>query len=595
MTGEEQKSDYRFYTAALVLITICGGILRFHNLEGTSLFNDELSALSRLRFPNFRELITKGVAVDGHPAGVQAFLYYYTQVFGTSAIAIRLPFAIAGIFSIPVTYYWCRLWFGNATAIYVAAAVGFLELPLFYSQLARPYAIGFLVSQCLLLVWTKFTFEERGKIKYAVLFALLLVLSAYIHYLCLFFAACITLAGFSFIKKPDVRIYMLAIGAAIILFIPHIPLTVGHLQEGGLDWIGKPGIDFFYRYPFYLFQESFLLIIMALGLVIYSLSGKAKSESLKKFQLLTLFLFLVPLLTAWLKSYFGKPVLQYSLLIFEFPLFFGLIFSALKSDKITKALLPVWCAGILMILLYERDYFVKEHYGQFKPLADKYKEWRTMYTADSVLFIANFNNPYYINYYLENTDSIPFFSYRNDDLSKVDRIFKEIMATSKPYLAYGWSNIGNPRQLEDIINNRYRLIEDEKHFNSGIRLYKAKNKEQEIFLAKPLNDLNIGKDSVFLEIPYRPVLFDRLVRVVISGSDTLPQDVSLAVVLDEKGTVKHWSAANTNDIRDDMPRDQLHYFGKIPVKDTSNTVLRVFLWNPKQRKFSLDTVLIEIY
>ena len=59
----------------LLIILIIGGILRFYNYSDWSLSNDELSAITRLNFSSFHEMIEKGVRVDYHPAGVEVFMF----------------------------------------------------------------------------------------------------------------------------------------------------------------------------------------------------------------------------------------------------------------------------------------------------------------------------------------------------------------------------------------------------------------------------------------------------------------------------------------------------------------------------------------
>ncbi|MFN7014907.1 MAG: hypothetical protein ACK4ON_11625, partial [Bacteroidia bacterium] len=63
------KEQTRFNWYLLFLI-IAGALIRFYNLENLSLSNDELSALSRLQFNNWKEIFNYGVAIDYHPAGI---------------------------------------------------------------------------------------------------------------------------------------------------------------------------------------------------------------------------------------------------------------------------------------------------------------------------------------------------------------------------------------------------------------------------------------------------------------------------------------------------------------------------------------------
>jgi hypothetical protein len=57
----------------LILIIIVAATLRLINYCELPFTHDEFSALFRLNFDSFSELIEKGVKIDGHPAGVQVY------------------------------------------------------------------------------------------------------------------------------------------------------------------------------------------------------------------------------------------------------------------------------------------------------------------------------------------------------------------------------------------------------------------------------------------------------------------------------------------------------------------------------------------
>ena len=102
------------------VIIFIAAILRLVCLTGFSLSNDELSALGRLEFKNVYEVIEKGIKPDGHPAGVQLFLYFWTMIFGNGEFAVRLPFALFGIGSVVLLFYHCKTWFNNNTAMFAS-------------------------------------------------------------------------------------------------------------------------------------------------------------------------------------------------------------------------------------------------------------------------------------------------------------------------------------------------------------------------------------------------------------------------------------------------------------------------------------------
>ena len=66
----------------LLPLLIAAAVFRFWNYNEWSLTNDELSALTRLKFDSFSEMLEKGVRTnDMHPMGVQSFLWVWTEIF----------------------------------------------------------------------------------------------------------------------------------------------------------------------------------------------------------------------------------------------------------------------------------------------------------------------------------------------------------------------------------------------------------------------------------------------------------------------------------------------------------------------------------
>ena len=134
------KFKIRDYVAAL-FITI-GAVFRFYGFSDWSLSNDELSAIARTNFNSFSELIDKGIWVDGHPALIQIFEYYWIKLFGNSVFAVRLPFVLMGIGSSIYFYKLCTNWLNrNAALLGLALFISNYHFVL-YSQVARPYVAG---------------------------------------------------------------------------------------------------------------------------------------------------------------------------------------------------------------------------------------------------------------------------------------------------------------------------------------------------------------------------------------------------------------------------------------------------------------------
>ena len=101
----------------LILVMVLACIIRLFAAYLQSFSNDELSAIYRLQFNNFSDLLNWGIKMDGHPAFVQLFLYYYTPWVPKSELWIRLPFVLASTLSLGYIFFSIK------------------KLPLFYSNM----------------------------------------------------------------------------------------------------------------------------------------------------------------------------------------------------------------------------------------------------------------------------------------------------------------------------------------------------------------------------------------------------------------------------------------------------------------------------
>ena len=114
----------------LIIIMIVAAVLRFYNYFEIPFTHDEFSALFRTNFPDFQTLIDQGVKVDGHPAGVQVFLYYWVQLFGIHEWSIKLPFTLMGIASVYLMYLIAKFWYNETVALISISFFATLNEPL---------------------------------------------------------------------------------------------------------------------------------------------------------------------------------------------------------------------------------------------------------------------------------------------------------------------------------------------------------------------------------------------------------------------------------------------------------------------------------
>src|SRR5690554_1470642 len=255
----------------LIIILVISVVLRMFNFSDIPFTHDEFSALDRLDYDSFSALINEGVKIDGHPAGVQVFLYYWTKLFGFSEQALKFPFIVFGILSVYLTYLIGKRWFNETVGLLSAATVSCLQFTVMFSQIARPYISGLLFSLLMVYYLTRLIQQPEKKFwRNGFLFVIASTLCAYNHHFSLLFAAIVGISGAFFIKKQFLWRYVLLGLGIFILYIPHLSIFFYQLNLGGIEaWLAKPEPDFVLHFISYIFNHSWIFIstilLIALG------------------------------------------------------------------------------------------------------------------------------------------------------------------------------------------------------------------------------------------------------------------------------------------------------------------------------------------
>ena len=329
------------------LIVVVGLVLRLWNLD-FSYSNDELSALSRVRFDSFAQLVRDGFYVDGHPGGIQVFLYYWVKLVGMGEWAVRLPFALLGGVGIWFTIKTFARWFGPLAGLLSGAFIAFLSFPLVYSQIARPYGAGLAFAMIMVWFWTRLVFDEKPKFSIALSYALATAACMYNHYFSFLLALIVGITGLFYLRKEKIAYYIGAGLAAVLMFSPHIYITLNHLGIGGVGlWLAKPEAWWPVDHLYYIFNESWIVIGLLLVLLVIQVLTFDKKSGLWRFRMFSLIFFILPFLVGFFYSRMVNPVLQHSVLIFSFPFLLGFLFS-FSGNIPKKWWLPLLVATMLI-------------------------------------------------------------------------------------------------------------------------------------------------------------------------------------------------------------------------------------------------------
>lgn len=468
--------DSRWWPIGLVLTAAAA--LRLIGID-YSFSNDELSALSRLTFDNFGDLIRMGVMPDFHPALVQFILYFWTALLPETEFFVRVPFVLFGVGSILMVYLVGRQWFSENAALLAAAAMAGLQFFIMYSQLARPYAVGLFFTWWMLLHWTRIL---RGRSTWldAIFGGLATALAMYTHYFSFMQVMLAALLGLIWIRQSNWRHYLGAGALALLLWIPHLPITMHHLSKGGVGtWLGPPEPDFIFTFLVFVFNDAVgvVIIFILTALVGWTLSN-ARIQ-LSRWHLVALSLFLLPFLIGYFYSRQINPVLQYSTLLFATPGTLLALFSAF-GKSMGKRLARLFAGFVLLVSALSTAvvarYYTTENFGVFRELAEAVVGWENNFGKDAVLTIANLNSPGYLQHYFERMDHpvrLPVYEVESDsNLAELQRV---IQSSEAPYLAFAWSTRYVPFEAYEIIRKTYpTCIAAADHFNSGAYLFSRK-------------------------------------------------------------------------------------------------------------------------
>lgn len=625
----------------LIFILLVATVLRLIHLGDFSFSNDELSALYRIQYERFWELVSKGFYVDGHPGGIQVFLFYWVKLTGISEFLVRVPFAMAGVLAVYMVYLVAKRWFHPTAGLFSALLIAVLQFPVLYSQIARPYATGVLFVLMTAWFWTRLVFDweslsNRSRSGVIAGFALSTVLCMYNHYFSFLVAAIIGLTGMFFIKRNNLYWYLGAGIVSAVLFLPHVLITLNHLKIGGVGlWLGKPGPLFLFHHIFYLFNESYLMLTVILILVIWAVWRFCKTSGPARFRIIAVLWFLLPMLTGFVYSRLVNPVLQHSVLVFSFPFLLFFLFSFMEpvmNRRMLAAMVVLFLIAIFSLVI-EKKYYNTQHFGEFRGIAAKVAEWDRQLGRENITRAINVNNPWYIHYYLERYHSdAAFAQYENRggmDLLDLKHVAEQ---SRTPFFLYAWTKPA-PSETEDIVRVFYPYIHEKIDYGglSAIGLY-GKEKPNGIteepqpictilngfespgrwnLIPEKMDTSRVFEgryscridasteygpafDTLFNKISSQPV---RSIKVsvwahVSPGFYKTPLVIS---VDDTRGRNYIWGAMNMEYFLDENIWGKVVFNYDLPRLRSMNDRLKIYVWNPEKNDFYIDALEIRFY
>lgn len=615
----------------LLAILLVATILRFWNYAHIPYMHDELSALIRSRAGSFSELIQKAKLTDVHPIGVHVFIHYWSAIFGKNEMIIKLPFIICGIVAIYYSYKIAEKWFNPTVGLLTASCLATLQFPIMYGQLERPYATGFLFTVLMVWCWTNYFFGEKGKQKASLIgFVIAASLCTYNHYYSLLFAAIVGATGLFFINKENAKKYLIACASILILFVPHITITLFQFSNGQGDspdsWIAKPGPDWLFVFIKYLFHYSGFLYLLILSILLGSVYYLNREKpGLYKMRIVAFIWALLPFLIIYIYSVKVNPALQFSSMTFSLPFIFIFLFSFYRELTVP---LKISLLSVLMIVNTITLFAVRKHnivfYTQPYEQMAKMSIETIIEHGEKDVTVAHKIMEGFIDYYFEK--DAQKFNYLRIDTPNSIAFNNYVNSQTSHYFV-----IGNaPLEYIAIIKEKYPyMIKKVEGFTCSVYCFtseKPLNEIKEIVVFSEKNDFSaqkegwshfmsqIKKNSIGNSYYYMDssiefgctysnfitnVINNRYnilnITVTINTSDSLANPVIVFDMAEGEKSIM-WSGVEYNNYRFKKGKNKM-YLGVLcaglKLKKNMTPTFKVYIWNKSKSKIEVDDFNIE--
>lgn len=535
-----------------------------------SITADELSALERLQFSSFKDLLYSGIAPDGHPALVQTFLFYYTKIFGSNTFVLRFPFAIAGVIGLYYVYKLGNITTGHYPSLFAIICIGFSQLFIVYSRLARPYAFGFMFCAIAAFAFIKIIQKTKYSNKWNLTLAVASVAAMYTHFMAFFFVGIILFSFLFFLNKNTFKSAVAVVFIIALLYLPYINIffyQMGHKGVGGPNgWLGVPDTDTLKNYFYFLANESEIVLVLLMIFVAISFFSKIRDKVCITYHLLFIFWFASPLLFAYYYSKIVNPIFQNSILIFSSSFLFLLSGSILKDVKLNfKKIIPFIVIIFLGYdLIFAGNFYKRAYFGLYKELAENAAKANKTYGQQNIAHFINVDSKFFSNYSNSRLpDKVKYELEQNIERNnlKLAEEYIEKSAQNCNYLSYSWSNVGLNWEIIFIIKKYFPyVIERKVYFNSEYYLFSKKSK-QDVWKPQKVFNSNVKK----LESPF-------------SGSSLVLNEDSTSQILDDKylyGYTFSLPIKNIFATKNDVVCVSIDYFPDEEIFSEANLVMEI--------------------
>ncbi len=403
---------------------------------------------------------------DTHPPFSHIFLFFWMKLAGDSAIAIKLPSILMGIFSVWLIFWLGKKWFSLSTGLLASACMAVLQEPVMHSQIARPYALGcFLILFVAFLMSKIYSSEKKSTLVFLSLTTgIVLALCALTHHFSMMvglFLWCIfSVLSFKTRKKE----WFILSTIALICYLPNYFIVAQQLKLKGIGTVlSAPKADFLMDYFGYIFHFSTALLIIIGLIILRGIVGQNRQYRIKT-SLVALAIFVLTFACGYLYSTFVAPVMHYRMLYFALPFLLLFLFSFANeiSDKLKNYF-------VLIILLYGTYTLIYERYYYRYFYADGYAGVieNASYNKEATHIIAI--PPYTLKHHLKYGAMAPTEIINPDSSWTINQFVRLIDSVQSPRASFGFTMqyYRPPMEIMGMLLHKYNYVTRHRdYFNS---------------------------------------------------------------------------------------------------------------------------------
>lgn len=464
------KTSLKLDYILLGVILLVAAVLRLWKLGQVPFMHDEFSALFRLQFDSFHDLVQQGIKIDGHPAGVQVFLYYWSKIVGWNEFWLKLPFALMGIGSIFLIYLIGEQWFNSKVGLLASAFFAVSQFTVFYSQIIRPYSAGLFFTLFFTYFWNKFLFKpKKPSLGICIGFAITACLAALAHNFSAAQAGLIFLTGLFFLKKDRRKAYWLSGIGALLLYAPNIPIFYHQtFVNGGIGgWLAPPEKSFLLDFVQYTMHYShFFMFAVGIVIILPYILGKPQKRSYP-IRWVAVAWFVIIFALAFVYSLLREPILQFSTLLFCYPFLIMAAFSLHKNNSMTMqqtavAVAAILFTGVISLITNRQHYDLMYHQG-YDQIAERIQHDND--SLDDIRFATFSLNQGTVEFYQTKANVSHRSLFDNEHHTTYDfRQWLDSEQTGK--LGFGWTDYADPTWEAQAVAYYPWLLSSETWFTS---------------------------------------------------------------------------------------------------------------------------------